>query len=222
MTRTAAFFDFDRTLIAADSQREEALSLVRNHRPSLLYPFRLLKVVAAEPFYKKNIIDHHRYNRLYLTSYKGVPLARLRAHAKHLYQTRLKPLLFQEMLALMDAHRNQGHLIIVVSATSSHLIEPFIEDCAPDAWVATPIESNGNGICTGRPDGNVCVGREKERAMERIAKSLHINLASSHAYSDHHADLEFLEAVGHPTVVNPTSVLSEIANERGWPVKRVP
>ncbi|BCS96574.1 morphological differentiation-associated protein [Desulfoluna limicola] len=222
MTRTAAFFDFDRTLIAADSQREEALSLVRKHRPSLLYPFRLLKVVAAEPFYKKNLIDHDRYNRIYLTSYKGIPLARLQAHAENLYKTQLKPLLFQEMLARMEAHRSRGHLIIVVSATSSHLIEPFIEECSPDAWVATPIETNDNGICTGRPDSNVCVGREKARAMERIAERLDISLETSHAYSDHHADLEFLEAVGHPTVVNPTPLLAEIANERGWQVKRVP
>ncbi|VVS94755.1 HAD family hydrolase [Desulfoluna spongiiphila] len=218
MTRTAAFFDFDRTLIAADSQRMEALSLLRNHWPGLLYPFRLLKVALAEPFYKRNLMDHDRFNRIYLTSYKGIPLSHLQAHARHLYEDRLKPLLFPDMMALMADHKTRGHLVIVVSATSGHLLAPFIEDHAPDAWFATPIEAGRDGLCTGRPAGNICVGSEKARAIGGLARTMGINLAASHAYSDHHADLAFLRAVGHPTAVNPTPALKTVALDQGWDI----
>lgn len=218
MRRTAAFFDFDRTLIAADSQRMEALSLLRHHCPGPLYPFRLLKVALAEPLYKRKLMDHDRFNRIYLASYKGIPMSRLQAHARQLYEKRLSPLLFPEMMTCMAAHRKQGHLVIVVSATSGHLLAPFVDDHAPDAWLATPIETDGNDQCTGRPAANVCVGGEKARAIGQLARTMGIDLAASHAYSDHHADLAFLEAVGHPTAVNPTADLKATALARGWAI----
>ena len=221
MGHTAAVFDFDRTLIATESQREEALFILRHHCPGPLYPFRLLRVVAAEPFYKRNRISDDRYIRTYLTSYKGIPIDRLKAHAEGLYRTRIAPLLFPEMVALMAAHREKGHLIIILSATSSHLIAPFLQEHPAHAWAATEIATNENGICTGKPSGPVCVGVEKARALRRLARSMEIDLEASHAYSDHHADLEFLEAVGHPTVVNPTRKLGQIALERGWKAMEV-
>lgn len=221
MKRTAAFFDFDRTLLAADSQRIEALSLLRRHRPNLLYPFRLLKVATAEPFYKQDRISHDRYNRIYLASYKGIPLSQLQDHGRHLYETQLKARLYTEMLALMEAHRAQGDLVIIASATSAHLLTPFTTDHPPDAWIATSIETDASGLCTGRPSGNICIGHEKARAIKHLAETLHISLASSHAYSDHHADLPFLESVGHPTAVNPTPTLADIASHRGWSIKMV-
>ena len=44
------------------------------------------------------------------------------------------------------------------------------------------------------------------------------HLAACTAYSDSHTDLPFLEAVGHPVVVNPDRELRNIAGERGWPI----
>jgi hypothetical protein len=39
-----------------------------------------------------------------------------------------------------------------------------------------------------------------------------------HAYSDSISDLPLLEAVGHPTAVNPDRALRREAQQRGWPV----
>ncbi len=219
---TAAFFDFDGTLIDAESQREEALSLLKHHCPSLLYPFRLLTVLAAEPFYKRGRIAPDRYNRIYLSSYRGIPLRQLQHHARTLYNESIGPRLFPEMITLMEAHRRRGHLIIIVSATSTHLLAPFLEAHPPDGWMATPIKTDAQGICTGQPDGTVCIGHEKARAIKRLARALNISLEKSHAYSDHHADMAFLEAVGHPSVINPTPVLKKIAQRRGWKIKSLP
>jgi hypothetical protein len=43
-------------------------------------------------------------------------------------------------------------------------------------------------------------------------------LADCRAYSDSITDLPLLEAVGHPTAVNPDRALRRIAEERGWPI----
>ena len=119
----------------------------------------------------------------------------------------------------MKEHREKGHLVIIISATSGHLLAPFLEEHTPDESMATAIDTDEDGICTGRPEGRVCIGKEKARSIKRLARALNITLESSHAYSDHHADMAFLEAVGHPTAVNPTPILERIAHERGWKIK---
>ncbi len=43
-------------------------------------------------------------------------------------------------------------------------------------------------------------------------------LEHCYAYSDSVTDLPMLEAVGHPTVVNPDRALRKEAAARGWPV----
>nr|BFE77188.1 hypothetical protein GCM10020092_104890 [Actinoplanes digitatis] len=44
------------------------------------------------------------------------------------------------------------------------------------------------------------------------------DLAECYAYSDSSSDLPLLEAVGHPSVVNPDRTLRRVALERSWPV----
>ncbi|MBI9091773.1 MAG: HAD-IB family hydrolase [Desulfobacterium sp.] len=219
MTPIAAFFDFDRTLVDADSQRTEALSLAGNP-PVPIYPLRLLKAAAAGPLHKRALISHDQYNRIYLSTYKGIPLSFLSRLGQTLYRKKLKPLLFPEMAQVIQTHREQGHLIILVSATSRHLLEPYVRDLKPDAWAATKIATDPAGVCTGNPLGEICLGPEKARIVERLARKMEIDLSRSHAYSDHHADLEFLETVGRPVAVNPTPMLAGIAAQRNWAVKR--
>ncbi len=59
---------------------------------------------------------------------------------------------------------------------------------------------------------------EKRKAIELLAAEQAIDLASSYAYSDHHADLDFLQAVGYPVAVNPTKKLMHEAKKRNWSV----
>ena len=177
MTR-AAFFDFDRTLIRADSQREEALALL-GRPPSLFYPLRLIPVALAEPFYKRHLMSHDQFNAFYLYSYKGMALANLKRHALTLYQKRLRPKLMDATLQKIEAHRKKGDKIVILSATSRHLIEPFIDEIKPDGWAATDIETDVRGICTGRAMGRICVHHEKARAMKLLARKLHVSCEAS-------------------------------------------
>lgn len=62
--------------------------------------------------------------------------------------------------------------------------------------------------------GQICIGAEKERVLQRLVTEHNIDVEKSYAYSDHHHDWEFLDAVvGNPKVVNPTKELKEIANK---------
>ena len=54
--------------------------------------------------------------------------------------------------------------------------------------------------------------------MERLADRYGYDLSSSYAYSDSVTDLPMLEAVGHPTAVNPDRALRKAAAGNGWPI----
>jgi phosphoserine phosphatase len=62
-------------------------------------------------------------------------------------------------------------------------------------------------------------GEGKAVAMRALAAEHGYDLAASYAYSDSMTDLPMLEAVGHPTAVNPDKALRKVATERGWPVR---
>ena len=111
-------------------------------------------------------------------------------------------------------------MVILVTATTEHLIRPVKEFLKPDYVICTELETDGSGRFTGRPAGSVCIGVEKVRLVHALAEKRNIDLRASYAYSDHHADIPFLECTGNPAAVNPTGRLMRTAKKRGWPVYR--
>ena len=61
-------------------------------------------------------------------------------------------------------------------------------------------------------------GPAKAEAVRALAAAEGYDLARSFAYCDSITDLPMLEAVGHPSAVNPDKALRKVALERGWPV----
>ena len=55
-------------------------------------------------------------------------------------------------------------------------------------------------------------------AGSRTVFSVGYDLTHCFAYSDSVTDLPMLDAVGHPTAVNPDRALRRAASSRGWPV----
>lgn len=215
---TGAFFDFDKTLIRGDSQELEAKFFIKNTLFSPMYILRILGVLTAKVFYKRNLITPWRYNQIYLKTYKGRNLDWLKVKAYELYNTNIKPALYDSMITIMNEHREKGHLIGIISATSEHLLEPVMHDLKVDMFISTRIETTEAGECTGKSNGYICVGKQKSKALYEIAQKYNVDLCKSYAYSDHHVDLPFLKSVGNPVVVNPTSLLLGEANKNDWPI----
>ncbi len=120
----------------------------------------------------------------------------------------------------MRRHREQGHHVAIVSASTPYAVKPVARALdLEDAYIATELEVDG-GCFTGRIREPACYGAGKvERALEYAARH-GIDLERSYFYSDSASDLPLLEAVGHPVAVNPNRKLRKIAAARGWPVLR--
>jgi len=128
----------------------------------------------------------------------------------------VEPLLYREAVALIGARRAAGDTIAVLSASGADVVEPIATLVGADLWRATLMD-----VADGRYTGEIgyyCFGEAKAQAAAVIAAERGVSLADCSAYTDSITDLPLLEAVGHPTAVNPDRGLRRVAGERGWPV----
>ncbi len=218
--RTAAFFDVDGTLISKDSQELEAKFILKQGKGSLVYWVRILRTLFALQLNRMGWISLSCQNKVYLKSYGGRTRQWLEKQAEALFCQVVEKTMIPQSLALIQEHRNKGDLIVLVSATTHHILIPFEKRLAPDKIFCTCLEFGKNGKCTGRVLGKVCAQEEKGFIVREFAREVDIDLEQSHAYTDHHSDLPLLESVGHPVAINPTQQLAAIVEKRGWPLYR--
>lgn len=218
--RRAAFFDFDGTLIKGDSQSKELKFILENEKPSKKFYLSLIGPALSTVLSHLGIVSHITVNQNYLRTYRGFTSQNLSDRGRKLFDQTLQHLFIRQSMDLISQHRQKGDLIILVSATPDHLLEPVNTFIRPDDSVCTHLEFDSQGRCTGKSKGDICIGQVKKEQVGRIASAYGLDLSVCHAYSDHHADLPFLETVGQPTAINPTPRLMQIAKKRNWPVHR--
>jgi len=118
-------------------------------------------------------------------------------------------------IRIMNDHRRQGFRLLLLTGCPEFLIRPLAEDLGVESLIGTRLEEV-NGRWTGRLIPPHPYGEAKRRLLQVWALDRGVQLGESHAYADSPADLEMLEAVGHPHVVNPNPRMRRIALARGW------
>ena len=121
----------------------------------------------------------------------------------------LRPLIYAEPLALVKEHHDRGEKVYIVSATLQEIVDAIAEDLGFDGALGTVIEVK-DGKYTGRAVRSLHA-EAKADCIRAVAEREGFDLAECTAYSDSHTDVPFLEAVGHPIVVNPDRRLRRIA-----------
>ncbi len=213
---SAAFFDLDKTIIAGSS----ALAFSRPFRRQGLISRRAaLRSVYAQLLLVLSGADADTMDllRRRITALcTGWEVAQIRAIVAETLHEIVAPLVYAEATALIAEHRAAGDEIVVLSASGLEVVEPIAVLVGADCAVATRM-----GVTDGRYTGDIeyyCYGEEKARAAATIAQERGYRLADCRAYSDSITDLPLLEAVGHPTAVNPDRALRREADRRGWPI----
>ena len=214
--QAAAFFDLDRTLL----RRSSALALAgafREHgvigRGQLAKAAAWQLLFAARGAGAETVRKAAEEGLMILNGFAVDDLRRLVAAAM---EPVLKPLVYQEPLALARRHQERGEPVYIVSATLQEIVEELARELEFDGAIGSTCEIV-DGVYTGR-SLRAAHGEGKAAAIRELAEREELDLAASTAYSDSHTDLPFLEAVGNPIAVNPDRELRRIAVERGWPV----
>lgn len=214
----AAFFDVDNTLIQGDTQEMEARFILAAKLHSPLYLWQIMKTLGALWMNRIGLLPLSRQNEVYLNSYKGMSKGDLEELGLELFDKKVKQRFFSGAMEMIKTHRDKGHLIALVSATTRHLLLPFEPVIKPDILICTDLEFDKRSRATGRAENGICAQEKKQILIRSFAKERGLDLGGCYAYSDHHSDIPMLEAVGRPAVINPTQRLAAHAQKRGWQV----
>ncbi|MDT0350702.1 HAD family hydrolase [Pseudonocardia charpentierae] len=212
----AAFFDLDKTIIAGSS----ALAFSRPFRRQGLITRRAaLRSGYAQLLIMLSGADAatvEALRRRITALCTGWEVAQIRAIVAETLHEIVEPLVYAEATELIAEHRANGDEVVVLSASGLEVVEPIAALVGADRCQATRMAIR-NGRYTGEIDLYL-YGEQKAEAARDIAAARGYRLADCRAYSDSITDLPLLEAVGHPTVVNPDRALRRVAEERGWPI----
>ena len=94
-------------------------------------------------------------------------------------------------------HQEQGHVVVLVSASFDTYLAPLGDLLEADAVLCTRLEI-ADGVATGRLDGPNCRGAEKVRRIAQWCEESGLTLESvEYAYGDSTGDREMLELARH-------------------------
>jgi HAD superfamily hydrolase (TIGR01490 family) len=214
--RTAAFFDFDGTLIDGYSAMAMMQLRARRREMSPVEVARLLMVGVEAGFGRA---DFERFMRVGVQAFRGRQVDDMAELGERLMRSVLGGSLYPEGWELVAAHRRRGHTVVIATSALSFQVGPLARELGVDNVLCTELEER-DGVLTGEVDGPILWGPGKAAAVRAYARRHRIDLERSFAYGNGSEDVQFLETVGRPTPVNPSKELARVAGERGWPTAR--
>lgn len=214
--RTAAFFDLDKTIIAKSS----ALAFSRPfYQGGLINRRAVLRSAYAQFVFLVGGADHDQMEKMreYLSALtRGWNVQQVREIVAETLHNLIDPIIYDEAASLIEQHHAAGRDVVIVSSSGSEVVEPIGELLGADHVIATRLKVE-DGCYTGEIE-YYAYAENKAAAIRELATSEGYDLAASYAYSDSSTDLPLLEAVGHPSAVNPDRALRKEAQAREWPV----
>ncbi len=212
-----ALFDLDHTLLPLDSDYQWADFLARTGR-------------AGDPAeaQRRNNELMERYNAGQLTAEQSAEFmlgllsragtTELAAWHEAFMAEIIRPAIRPNAVELVRQHLRQGDLCAIVTATNEFVTAPIARAFGIPHLIAT-IPEFIDGRYTGRIQGVASFQAGKITRVNEWLSTMGMSLADfeySCFYSDSPNDLPLLEAVTDPIATNPSTILRQLAQERGW------
>jgi len=215
-TRTAAFFDFDGTIIAGYSIVAFLKERVRRRE---LGPADVARTAVSMAQSALGQIDSRELIARGMHEWSGRSLVDLEALGERIFATELRDSIFPEIRALIADHRRRGHIVAIATSAAPFQVGPVARELGIEHVLCTQLETR-DGILTGKSRGPILWGRAKADAVREFARREGVDLRRSHFYADGDEDVALMQLVGHPHPTNPRPRLARTAAEKGWPVQR--
>lgn len=215
-TREAAFFDLDKTIIATSSATAFSRGFLAQ---GMLTRRKVLRTAYAQLVYLMGAADEGQTERLRVQLSRNVAgweVSQVSAVVAETLHEAIDPTVYAEAVALIERHHAAGRDVVIVSASSSEIVEPIAAILGADHVIASRMAVTG-GRYTGAIDF-YAYGENKAIGIRELAARQGYDLARSFAYSDSITDAPMLGVVGHAFAVNPDRTLRRLAEQEGWGV----
>jgi HAD superfamily hydrolase (TIGR01490 family) len=210
-----AIFDLDHTLLAGDSDHLWGEFMIQRGLVEREHHKRQNDRFYAD--YQAGTLDIAAYTRFALE-----PLVRLGPEVllplrDQFVREVIEPIIAPAAPALLERHRIQGDVVLIITATNRFITEPIARMLDVDELLATDPE-----IVNGRYTGGISgIATYREGKVARLAqwraqqdeRYTHLTF-----YSDSHNDLALLREVDQPVAVDPDDALRAEAVKRRWPI----
>ncbi len=200
---TVAAFDFDGTLTDGGSVYPFLVAL-RGRWPVWRAVARLSPALVKAALFGGTAADDAK-ERLFIRLLGGLPEAEVQQRAAWFAHQHLTQHLRHDTMDRLEWHLNQGHHVVIVSASPEVYVHPAGAELGVQGVVATRLAVGGGGLLTGGYEGKNCRGAEK---YARLVGYLRANgLLSANggggeqpvlwAYGNSRGDLRLLNAADH-------------------------
>ena len=132
-------------------------------------------------------------------------------------QKKIKPIILANALKLVEQHRQQGHELLIITATNRFLTEPIAHEFDIDNLIACEPEIV-DGQYTGKVIGTPSYANGKVTRFNEWIAEKNNSIDESWFYSDSHNDIPLLRMVNHPIAVDPDDSLKQEAVKSGWKI----
>lgn len=213
----AAFFDFDGTLVSSNVVTRYAF--FAKHHPKRLEAWRRFgKLLVTVPLWVGlDLYSRRLFNEIFYREYRNLSRQWLFVRGEDLFRADIEPKIFPAAKALVEADRDAGFRLVLVSGGLDFAIEPAARYFGFDDVICNRLLYDED-VATGEVAPPLLAEGEKVRAIEGYCREYNVDSARSKAYSDSLSDLPMLACVGHPAAVNPARGLRRAAEDRGWPI----
>jgi HAD superfamily hydrolase (TIGR01490 family) len=169
--------------------------------------------------YKNGTLDIYKFLAFQLKPLAEHSVADLNAlHAKYMDSV-IRPMMTKKAQDLVNQHKAQGDLCLVITATNSFVTKPIAQAYGIAHLIGTDPEMV-NGAYTGGVAGVPSFQEGKvTRLNQWLAERGQVlaDFEQSYFYSDSHNDLPLMKLVTHPVAVDADAKLTDYAQQHGWP-----
>lgn len=211
-------FDLDNTLLAGDSDFQWGQFLIEEG--ILDRETHLADNLQFYDDYKHGKLDIVAFLEFQLKPLSQHPRAQLDAWHEHYMEKKVHPMMTCKARALVEKHRADGDLMVVITATNSFVTKPIATAYGVEHLIGTTPEEI-DGEFTGRVTGTPSFKEGKVTRLNEWLTDRGQSLADFESvwfYSDSHNDLPLMKLVDKPIAVDPDAILKTYAEEQGWPI----
>ena len=213
-----AIFDLDNTLLAGDSDFQWGQFLIE--QGMLKREEHEAKNIEFYEDYKAGRLDIYAFLKFQLKPLSDHPRARLDEFLLQYMERKVRPMMTEKAVALVEQHKTSGDLSMIITATNSYVTRPIATAFGIEHLIGTDPEQI-DGEFTGNVSG---LPSFQEGKVKRLHEWLQVrdmqldDFETTWFYSDSHNDLPLMSLVKQPVAVDPDDVLRAHAEQHGWPI----